>query len=130
MHRRWLAVTVGMICMFAFAVDALAAHPKKRGVYRGVINSSPFKMSVRIGVSATGKKLTFTYLCGTGRAPTTAYRVPINPGGQFAHTTMTGSQLVWKMSGHFISPTRASVSLNSIVCGGSKGSTALTLTSG
>jgi hypothetical protein len=40
---------------------------------------------------------------------------------------MTGSLVVWKMAGRFTSPTSAFVSLNSIACGGSKGSTTLTL---
>jgi hypothetical protein len=128
MHRRLITVIVVLMSMLAFAVVALAALPKKGAVYQGVIKSSPFEMRVLMGVSPTGKKLRFfTYLCGTGRAPTTVFGIPIDSTGHFKWTKMTGSALVWKMAGHFISATKAFVSLNSIACGGSKGSTTLTL---
>ncbi len=128
MHRRFLTVTAVLTCMVAFTAVALAAHPKKGGVYKGVITSSPFQLTVRITVSSTGKKLTFTYLCGTGRAPTTARRVPIDTKGHFAHNdTLNGNVLVWRMSGHFISATKAFVAIKETNCGGSNGATTLTL---
>jgi hypothetical protein len=96
-------------------------------VYVGVIKSSPFLMHVSLGVTATGTKTPFTYLCGTGRAPTTVFGIPIDATGHFTWTKMVGSALVWKMAGRFISPTKAFVSLNSIACGGGKGSTTPTL---
>jgi hypothetical protein len=114
--------------MLVLAVAALAALPMKGAVYQGVIKSSPFEMKVLMGVDPAGKKLRFfTYLCGTGRPPTTVFGVPIDATGHFKWTKMTGSVLVWKMAGHFVSADKAFVSLNSIACGGSKGSTTLKL---
>ncbi len=128
MYRRFLTMTVVVTCMLAFSVVALAAHPTKGGTYQGVINSSPFQLTVTIHVSKTGKQLTFTYLCGTGRAPTTAHHVPINKKGHFAYeNVLSGTVLVWKMSGHFISKTQATVAIKETSCGGSNGSATLPL---
>ena len=66
----------------------------------------------------------FTYLCGTGRAPTTVRGIPIDSTGHFNYGKTDGS---WKIVGHFTSPTTAHISINSIACGGSKGSTNLKL---
>ena len=128
MQRALWAVT-GTVAAIAlvFAVVAFGGLPKKGGRYVGVIKSSPFEMKVLLGVTPTGKKTRFTYLCGTGRAPTVVFGIPIDATGHFQWTKMTGSVVVWKMAGHFISPTKAFVSLNSLACGGSKGSTTLTL---
>jgi hypothetical protein len=106
---------------------AFAALPTKGGVYKGTIKSSPFALGIVMTVAKTGKKMTFTYLCGTGRAPTIVFNVPIDATGHFTWTKKTGSIVVWKMAGHFTSATRAFVSLNSLACGGSKGSTTVSL---
>ena len=95
------------------AASASAGLPKKGGTYVGDIKSSPFAMHVDIKVSPAGTKLLhFTYLCGTGRAPTTVFGVAIDKTGHFKWTKMTGSSVVWKMAGRFVSPaTKAFVSL-------------------
>jgi hypothetical protein len=121
-------VMVTMGTMIVLAATALAALPKKGASYAGDIKSSPFKMHIDMKVNATGRKLShFTYLCGTGRPPTTVFGVAIDSTGHFKWTKMVGSVLVWKMAGHFVSPSKAFVSLNSIACGGSKGSTTVKL---
>jgi hypothetical protein len=128
MQRRLrLAAVVGAAAALVLAASALAAAPMKGREYTGLIHSSPFAMRVLVSVNATGKKLRFTYWCGTGRAPTLAFGIPIDATGHFKHTKATGSQWVWKMAGRFTSPTTAFVSLNSIACGGSKGRTTLAL---
>ena len=128
MRKAFVFVAVVLGTVIALAAAALAAAPKKGGTYVGDIKSSPFAMHVDIKVDPTGKKLShFTYLCGTGRPPTTVFGVPIDATGHFKWTKMTGSVVVWKMAGRFVTPTTAFVSLNSIACGGSKGSTRLTL---
>jgi hypothetical protein len=128
MQRAFLAAIATLAASaLVFAVAAFGGLPKKGGQYVGVIKSSPFAMQVSLGVTATGKKTRFTYLCGTGRAPTVVFGIPIDATGHFKWTKMTGSVVVWKMAGRFISPTKAFVSLNSLACGGSKGSTTLTL---
>ena len=114
-------VTIG--AMIVLTATAFAALPKKGATYVGDIKSSPFTMHIDMKVNATGKKLShFTYLCGTGRPPTTVFGLAIDSTGHF--TKMTAS---WKLAGHFVSPTKAFVSLNSIACGGSKGSTTVKL---
>jgi hypothetical protein len=109
------------------ASPAIAAVPKKGGVYKGTIKSSPFALGIVMTVAKTGGKMTFTYLCGTGRPPTTVFGVPIDATGRFAWTKKTGTVVTWKMAGHFTSATQAFISLNSLACGGSKGSTTVSL---
>ena len=128
MGGRFIALlALAAALMLGSAVAASGALPKKGGVYKGVIKSSPFQLGIVITVAPTGKKMTFTYLCGTGRPPTTVFGVPIDATGRFTWTKKTGSVVVWKMAGHFTSATAAFVSLNSLACGGSKGSTTVTL---
>jgi hypothetical protein len=116
------------ICASVFALmlvitsAALGALPKKGTTLVGVIKSSPFQMSINIGVSPKGRLAHFTYLCGTGRPPTSIYNLPVDKTGHFSYASPSTA---WKMAGHFVTPTTAFVSLNSIACGGSKGSTTL-----
>jgi hypothetical protein len=125
-HALALAAVVGGL--LAVAAGALAAPPTKGGTYVGDIKSTPFTMHIDMKVSPAGTKLLhFTYLCGTGRPPTTVFGIPIDKTGRFAYVKKVGSSVSWKMAGRFVSATKASVSLNSISCGGSKGSTTLTL---
>jgi len=126
--KRAVVATALMATTVLFAGAALAALPKKGATYTGDIKSSPFVMHIDMTVNATGKKLShFTYLCGTGRPPTTVFGVPVDATGHFKWTKMTGSVVVWKMAGRFVSATKAFVSLNSVACGGSKGSTTVAL---
>jgi hypothetical protein len=126
--KRMVAVLVVLAAVFVVSAVAFGALPKKGGTYVGDIKASPFTMHINIGVNPAGTKLAhFTYLCGTGRAPTSVFGIPIDRTGHFKYTKMTGSVVVWKMAGRFLSATRAFVSLNSVACGGSKGSTTITL---
>jgi hypothetical protein len=126
--KRGMFVIAVLIAAAIVTAAAWAALPKKGATYTGDIKSSPFPMHVDLSVNASGKKLShFTYLCGTGRPPTTVFGVPVDATGHFKWTKMTGTIVVWKMAGRFTSATKAFVSLNSIACGGSKGSTTLTL---
>jgi hypothetical protein len=128
MKRLSVLAVVVLALLVALVSGALAALPKKGATYVGDIKASPFTLHVDIKVNPTGTKLShFTYLCGTGRAPTTVFGVPVDKTGHFKWTKMTGSIVVWKMAGRFVSPTKAFVSLNSLACGGSKGSTTLAL---
>jgi len=128
MRGRVFAIAAAVLVLgFATSLPAFGATPKKGGVYKGTIKSSPFELGIVMTVAATGKKMTFTYLCGTGRPPTIVFGVPIDATGHFKWTKMSGSLVVWKMVGHFTSATKAFVSLNSLACGGSKGSTTVTL---
>jgi hypothetical protein len=125
LHRRLIAVLAVAACLSFFAVAAFAALPTKGGQYEGLIKSTPFQMRIVTAVAPTGTKLRFfTYLCGTGRPPTTVFGIPIDATGHFKWSNAAKG---WKMAGHFVSATKAFISLNSIACGGSKGSTTLTL---
>jgi hypothetical protein len=79
-------------------------------------------MTVTINVSPSGSISSFSYLCGTGRAPTNVFNIPVDPSGHFAYETKLKD---WKVLGHFVTPTTAFVSMNSVACGGGKGSTTL-----
>ena len=66
-----LATTVAVALVLAGGAGA--AKPIKGTEYVGVIKSSPFEMKVLLGVSQSGTKARFTYLCGTGRAAGTVH---------------------------------------------------------
>jgi hypothetical protein len=86
--------------------------PTQRGLLIGDVKASPFTMHIVLGVDPSGTKLAyFTYLCGTGRAPTTVRGIPIDSTGHFKYTKATGSQWIWKIAGRFISSTQAFVSV-------------------
>src|SRR3954452_10436027 len=107
---------------------AVAALPQKGATYVGDIKASPFTLHIDMSVNPAGTKLEhFTYLCGTGWPPTSVFGIVVDRTGHFTHTKMTGSIVVWKMAGHFVTPTSAFISVNSLACGGSKGSTTLQL---
>jgi hypothetical protein len=110
--------------VLALASAASAAVPRK-GTYVGDIKSSPFTMHVSMVVASPTKASAFTYLCGTGRPPTSIFNLAIDKTGHFKFTSNPATGQAWKMAGHFVTPTSAFVSLNSISCGGSKGSTTL-----
>jgi hypothetical protein len=126
--KQTFVVMVVMGTLLAVAAGALAGLPKKGGTYVGDIKASPFTMHIDMKVNPAGTKFShFTYLCGTGRPPTTVFGVAIDKTGHFKWTKLTGTVVVWKMAGHFVSAKKAFVSLNSLACGGSKGSTTVTL---
>jgi hypothetical protein len=121
--RAYVAATIVALFLI-FTVTAFGALPRKGATLIGVIKSSPFAMSINISVSQKGTLAHFTYLCGTGRPPTSVYNLRVDSAGHFTYTSKLKD---WKMAGHFVTPTTAFVSLNSIACGGSKGSTTLKL---
>ena len=127
MRGRLVSVLVAVLVLGLFAPLAFGALPKKGGVYKGTIPSHPFALGIVMSVASTGKKMTFTYLCGTGRPPTSVFGVPIDATGHFTWTKKTGTIVNWKMAGHFTSATKAFISMSSLDCGGSKGSTTISL---
>lgn len=124
--RKLLVALVAVAGLGSSVVGAQAATPQKGATLTGTIKSSPFAMTVTINVSQSGTISGLTYLCGTGRPPTSVYNVPVDSAGHFAYQSKLKD---WKILGHFITPTTAFVSLNSIACGGAKGSTTLQLKS-
>jgi hypothetical protein len=122
MQRALIAGAVVTAAFLVSAAAALAVQPKKGGVYVGDIRSTPFEMHVSLQVTSTRKTARFTYLCGTGRAPTTISGLVIDGKGYFKFASNPATGHDWKLAGHFLTPTTARISLNSIDCGGSKGS--------
>src|SRR4051812_9569153 len=122
--RHVLVALLAAVSIAIYAAEAKAAAPQKGATLTGTIKASPFPMTVTINVSQSGAISSLSYLCGTGRAPTKAYNVPVDGTGHFAAESKLKD---WRLVGHFITPTTALVSLNSIACGGGKGSTTLHL---
>jgi hypothetical protein len=129
MKRAFIASAVVLALSLSFALAASAAltkepvvfPPKKRGVYVGTIKST-FDLAITLKVSANGTSARVVWACGTGRGTTSAPNVPIDSKSRFK-----ASGNLWNLSGRFVSATQARISLNDIGCGGSKGSTKLTL---
>jgi hypothetical protein len=124
--RHVLVGLLAAVSVAIYAADAGAVAPQGGATLTGLINASPFDMAVTINVSQKGAISSFSYVCGTGRAPTKAYNVPVDGTGRFTYESKLKD---WKVVGHFVTPTTAFVSLNSIACGGGKGSTTLHLKS-
>jgi hypothetical protein len=110
------------VCIYSAA--ALAVAPQKGTTLIGTIKATPFSMTVTINVSQGGTISSLSYLCGTGRAPTNVYNLPVDGSGHFAYESKLKD---WRLLGHFVTPTTAFISMNSIACGGGKGSTTLHL---
>jgi hypothetical protein len=127
MQRTLIAAATVSATLLVMTAAAFGAAPKPGGVYVGDIKSLPFTMHVNIGVNSKGTGAHFTYLCGTGRPPTTIFNLAIDTTGHFKFKSNPASGQAWTMAGHFVTPTTAFVSLNSISCGGSKGSITLKL---
>lgn len=115
------SLTFALVASGAPTKDPVVFPPKKRGVYVGTI-ASTFDLAVTLKVSASGKSARIAWACGTGRGSTSAPNVPIDGSSRFK-----ASGNLWNLSGRFVSATQARISLSDIGCGGSKGSTRLTL---
>jgi len=122
--RYGLAAVLAVLGVVTYAAVAQAAVPQKGATLIGTIKASPFDMAVTVNVDQSGTISALSYRCGTGRAPAKAYRIPVDATGHFTYESKLKD---WKVAGHFVTPTTASVSLNSIACGGGKGSTTLHL---
>ena len=108
----------------ALAAGALAALPKKGGLYEGTLYASgtaAITKQVRLKVAATGKTARVTWYCGVGRAPSTL-QFAIKPDGTFKAFSNTGTLTVWSFVGRFATPTRARAVLHlNAICDGKGG---------
>ena len=129
MQRAFVTSVAGLAAFALFAVAASGAlakqppvfPPKKNGVYVGTIKSV-FDLAVTLKVSASGKSARIVWACGTGRGSISAPGVPIDSTGHFK-----ASGNLWNVGGRFSSATGARITIHDIGCGGSKGTTTLTL---
>jgi hypothetical protein len=119
-----VAALLAVVGVGLYVAGAEAVAPQNGVTLIGTIKASPFDMTVTVNVGQGGTISSLSYVCGTGRAPTKVYNVPVDSGGHFAYVSKLKD---WKLLGHFVTPTTAFVSLNSIACGGGKGSTTLSL---
>ena len=122
--RNVLVALVAAISVTIYVAGAQAATPQNGATLIGTIKASPFDMTVTVNVSQSGTISSLSYLCGTGRAPTKVYNVPVDSTGHFAYESDLKD---WKVLGHFVTPTTAFVSMNSVACGGGKGAATLHL---
>ena len=122
--RHVLVALLAAVGVATYAAGAQAVAPQKGATLTGTIKASPFDMTVTVNVSQSGTISSLSYLCGTGRAPTKVYDIPVDATGHFGYESKLKD---WKLVGHFVTPTTAFVSMNSIACGGGKGSTTLHL---
>jgi hypothetical protein len=108
------------------AATTTGVKPRPGSTLTGTIKATPFPMTVTLNVSPSAAISSFSYLCGTGRAPTNVFNIPVDETGHFAYESRLKD---WRVKGHFVTPTTAFVSMNSVACGGGKGSTTLRLKS-
>ena len=122
--RNLLVALLAAASVSVYAAEAQAVAPQKGATLIGTIKASPFDMTVAINVSQGGTISSLSYVCGTGRAPTKVYNLRVDSNGHFAYESKLKD---WKLLGHFVTPTTAFVTLNSVACGGGNGSTILRL---
>src|SRR5262249_38887623 len=90
------------------AATTVGVKPQPSSTLTGTINASPFAMTVTVNVGPSGSISSFSYLCGTGRAPTNVFGIPVDGTGHFAYESKLKD---WKVLGHFVTPTTAFVSM-------------------
>ena len=123
--KRPVILVIALAALTAvLAAGALAALPKKGGLYEGTLYASgtaALTKQVRIKVAPTGKTARVTWSCGTGRAPSTL-QFAIKPDGTFKAFSNTGSLTVWSFIGRFVSSTKARAVLHlNVICDGKGG---------
>jgi len=130
MPRTLITALAGALVASMLAATSFAAAPKKGALYEGTLFASGtagLTKTVRVKVAASGKTARVSWVCGTGRAPSTL-QFAIDPTGAFKAYSNTGSLTVWSFVGRFVSPTaaRAVLHLNA-TCDGKGGTLNLKL---
>jgi hypothetical protein len=121
---RRFAISVLAASVLSGAAVALAASPKKGGVYDG-IKPGLVKKEIVLRVSKDGKSAFASLRCADTLSSTIS-NVSIHKGS-FSGTKRTGSLVIWTLSGRFTSKTQATAhAFLHAVCDG--GSVNLTLT--
>jgi hypothetical protein len=120
------------LCLVVFASTALAALPKKGGVYEGTLHATStvaLQKKVRLVVTKTGTSARVIWWCGLGRAPSTL-RIQIAADGTFKGTSNVGTLTVWAVKGKFVSATKARMALQlKTICDAKGGTVNLALQS-
>jgi hypothetical protein len=122
------------IAGLAVAVPALAAAPKKGGLYTWTQTNTAAAQSlvsyIKLQVRPDGKSAKVAWGCGSGRAPT-HLTFKLKPDGTFKGVSNpSGHLLIWYIQGKFVSATQVKVFLSlNLVCAGKGIHTVLTLKS-
>jgi hypothetical protein len=122
----------GLVALFSIVVIvsttavALAANPKKRGLYSGTNASSSVTKRITLKVSKNGKSAIANLYCAS-------QHVSVMKGvkiakGHFSGKKTNGSLLVWKIKGSFSSRTTAHATATlKAICDGGRVPVTLTL---
>ncbi len=118
-----MASLVVAALLATYATAALAANPTKGATYvadsPGGATRGEMKISMR--VASSGKSATVKVYCGSATVPQNAPRFAIT-GGRFRVVKKSGPSLIlWTLSGHFVSSTKATATLNMVrTCDGKR----------
>jgi len=125
----WLICRTALVGVLALALygTAEAANPAKGSTYvgtrRGGTTSLTKKVSLKVAPNATSA--TALLYCGSSRQPSGAPRFKIT-NGRFRAVRKTGTVTLWTLSGHFVSKTKATATLNVVTtCDGKGGAITL-----
>ena len=111
------------IAVLAVAVPALAAAPKKGGLYTWTKTSSTVTQSlvsyIKLQVRPDGKSARVVWSCNNAPPPT-YLTFKLKPDGTFKGVSNpSGNLLLWYIQGRFISKTQVKVYLSlNVVCAG------------
>lgn len=111
------------IAVLAVAVPALAAAPKKGGLYTWAKTNTTVTQSlvswIKLQVRADGKSAKVIWSCNNAPPPT-SITFKLKPDGTFkAVSNPSGNLLLWYVQGRFISATQVKVYLSlNVVCAG------------
>ena len=110
------------LAAMALASVALAAAPTKGGLYSGTLTGRGLEKKITMKVAPNGKTATASLYC----AKTLMGRLkpfPIKKGGKFDTAKRTGSVMVFRLRGRFVSGRSAAVGLiPRAICDGVGGS--------
>ena len=93
----------------------------------GAVSTPPANTQGTIGQAPACLNNAGTAIGNTACVVFNSRGIPIDSTGGFVYAKKNGSITDWKIAGHFTSPTTAHISIDSLDCGGSKGSTNLKL---
>ena len=127
--RRVGAAALGLALALSLPASALAAHPKKGGSYVGTLSEKAGRSSKRVvvRVSGSGKSASLRLECSSTRAGAIK-RFKIASSGRFNAKKKTGSTLVFRLRGRFVSKSKAKAKLYlPSVCDGKGGRMTLQL---
>lgn len=121
--KRIAGLLVLAIAVLAVAVPALAAAPKKGGLYTWTKTSSTVTQSlvsyIKLQVRPDGKSARVVWSCNNAPPPT-YLTFKLKPDGTFKGVSNpSGNLLLWYIQGRFISKTQVKVYLSlNVVCAG------------